>query len=348
MSDYEQVTPPDTPPPEEAMQNLDIGDNVDVPSHAPPPIPSFPPDFPPEHVVEEPVAEAAIAPHEEEEEDAEVEHAADATGSVATAATATAAKGAEPAGGPYVTSDFFIIRKRKENFLKPPIYSIELYNPEGTPASTYRIYAQITTGLKPYFSISGDKEDFGKKREKRSHLFVGKLVVEKAKKIYIGAMQNTEDRTKSHVVSIVFDPRMEVAITLVPTETLHDEFMLMRVNGTQNRTRVNELFVLKDVDDVSSMSQIVPMLLNGKRKAVPSATLFALTKCESSWGKGAKVEESKFGNNPEGFLYMQVGKIRESKLYPEETTDTYSCQFQDPVTMLTAFMIILSHFDATK
>lgn len=352
MSDNEQVTPPGTPP-EEILASLDVEDRAstpevatetaekaeDMPMMPPPPVPSFPPDFP--------VEDNSKIAHDEEEEDFVVEQVPYVADKAASAAKAEESKPAAAASSAAI-ADFFIIRRRKENFFSPPVYSIELYDPEGAPESTYRIYAQINTALKPYFSISGDKEDFSKKREKRSHLFIGKLVVEKSKKIYIGAMQNTEDRTKSHMVSIVFDPKMEVAVTLVPTPTLHDEFMLMRVNGTQNNTRVNELFVLKDVENATTLSQIVPMKLKGKMKAVPSNTIFALSKFKSSWGKTVGSEVSKHAEKPEGFLYMQVGKIRESKLYPDETTDTFSCQFQDPVTMVTAFMIILSYFDFSK
>jgi hypothetical protein len=395
MSDNEEVTPPGTPPAvEEAEQEVveieHVGDaeeedavvqedvkvagvaaevdseeeaeagdeDLAPPSGAPPPVPSFPPDFPIDPPPADEEEDLKQAPYEEEEEDFVVEQVPYVVGKAATTTEAEAEPEAAPAKAstPADTGDFFIIRRRKKNFVSAPIYSIELYDPEGTPESTYRIYAQITVALKPYFSISGDKEDFTKKREKRSHQFVGKLVVEKAKKIYIGAMQNTEDRTKSHMVSIIYDQkkdedvvRMEVALTLVPTPTLHDEFMLMRVNQTQNSTRVNELFVLHDhVETDTTLSNIIPMKLNGKIKKVPSNTMFALTKIPSKWGETKGSEKSTIGEKPEGFLFMQFGKIRESKLYPEETMDTYTVQFQDPVTMVTAFMIILSKFDCMK
>lgn len=321
----------------------------DTPTFAPPPVPSFPPDFPPVEDYGEGDVKESVNQVEGQNLDVVEEVVPAAKSSIGEDGAAHVSK-----RGPSAVGDFFIIRKQKEKFFSAPIYSIELYDPEGTPESTYRIYAQNVMALKPYFSISGDKEDFGKKREKRSHLFVGKLVVENPKKIYIGAIQNTEDRIKSHMVSIVYDQikgdpyvKMEVAVTLVPTPTLHDEYMLMRVNGSQNNSRVNELLVLKDTEASTSMSQIMPMKMNGKKKSVPSNTLFALTKVQSTWGKTQGAEESKYGDKPDDFVYMQFGKIRESKLYPE-TADMYSCQFQDPITMVTAFMIILSRFDCMK
>jgi len=219
------------------------------------------------------------------------------------------------------------------------------------------LYYQATGKIKHLMDL---RRNFDQLPESFVGLFhgtnVGKLVVEKAKRMYIGAMQNTEDRTKSHMVSIIYDERkgdefckMEVAITLVPTPTLHDEYMLMRVNGTQNATRVNELFVIQDIESATTLSQIIPMKLNGKMKSVPTNTLFALTKVQSKWGGVEGAEVSRIvKEKPAEYIYMQFGKIRESKLYPAETQEAYTCQFQDPVTMVTAFMIILSRFDAMK
>jgi hypothetical protein len=250
----------------------------------------------------------------------------------------------------------FIIERRKQSFFSPTIYSIRSAESEGS--DLIQLFAQANFGPQSHYVISGDIDDLSKARKHRSQKFVGKLQIEYERRVYIGYAQNTRDREKQHLVSVIYDHermasvdlKVEIGLPLVPSAYFHDEFMRIFREGLQNLEKKNEILILKQHDDTSYMAKSDSLKELGGTAAVVSTKNFALVKATPlrksqyvSKDPEASVSAPEDAHADqlvmENDIFMQFGRLDE---------DRFSCHFSNPVSLHVAFMIILSRFDTTQ
>ena len=250
----------------------------------------------------------------------------------------------------------FIIERRKQSFFSPTIYSIRSSASDGF--DSIQLYAQANFGPQSHYVVSGDIDDLSKARKHRSQKFVGKLQIEYEGRVYIGYAQNTRDREKQHLVSVVYDHermasvdlKVEIGLPLIPSASFHDEFMRIFREGLQNLEKKNEILILKQHDDTSYMAKTDSLKELGGTAAVVSTKNFALVMA-TPLRKSQYVPKVPETNEPmpevahadqsptESNVFMQFGRLDE---------DRFSCHFDSPISVHTAFMIILSRFDTTQ
>jgi hypothetical protein len=221
-----------------------------------------------------------------------------------------------------------------------------------------RLWAQRHVLAKSaFYVISSSPSDMGKVRTARSQFYLGKLKKKHNSRLFEGISVNGEGQ-RVPLVAVVYehdrvqnDRKMEVGIPKhIPTNDLMTEFSKIRYEGAQNHPSFAGIEFYHQQNDnpeyMASSTSLADFVLHEVAYAlVPSPKNFQLivsTPFRSQYQQKLPLDETeeKIGPIlPPSEVCFQFGKLEEN---------LYSCLYQEPFTLLQAFMIILSRFETQQ